>query len=472
MHLRKIIGGVLLLSALTSGCALYDGFSDQAQWNTRDKTPDSSSDMRVQNDMTPDQDMSPPKDMPDDKDMPKMDMGDQGMPQDDMTRDMADMTDMVDMADMGTPKDPDTVKQLSLGASFTCALYHGGYVKCWGKYAEGQLGYEPSSNAQSWQPNQKVTGLTDVVHLSSGYNHTCATTKAGDVYCWGDNEKGQLGAKPLKDPNDPNVWLVPPTSATPRKVEFSTPQTIVETSGGAVHSCAHTTTGDVYCWGDSSWGLRGSNQGSDVFATQANLIDAIATRGGQLFACALKRDLRVMCWGYNYHGELGRRTNMLSNSAPDFATDVTKAYGLWTGTRYACITRDATPQGRELACWGWFPTRIDLQNTQQPTLLTIDGIGDAQEMALSDQHACALRDDGTVYCWGRGIQLGRGNNPDNPDVPQSTLLQNIVHIAGIGGHVCALNNNDQVFCWGNNGQGQLGDGTVSDKGRPNLVSGL
>lgn len=464
MYPRKTIVGALLLSVLTNGCALYDGFSDQAQWSTPNQTPDSSSsDMREPAEMTPD------KDMPDQAlNIDMGDMGDLGLPPDDMANDMADMPDMT------TPPDPDTVKQISTGSAFTCALYHGGYVKCWGQYDLGQLGYEPASNPPSWQPSAKVTGLDDAAQLSSGYEHTCAITSTGDVYCWGDNAKGQLGEVPYKDPNDPEVWIVPPTSATPRKVEFATPQKIVQVSGGAEHTCATNDAGEVYCWGSNSWGQRGSSGASGMGTPKlADLIDAAQVATGQLFSCALKRDQRVMCWGYNYHGELGRDTQQLINPAPGFATDISKADKLWVGTRYGCITRDDGQQGKELACWGWFPTRANLNDMPQPTLVAVDNIGDAQSLATTDRHICALRADGAVYCWGRnGEYLGRGPSPDAPETPQSTLLKDIIQVSATNTHTCALNQKRQVFCWGNNGQGQLGNSTLATDLRPGLVENL
>jgi alpha-tubulin suppressor-like RCC1 family protein len=38
-----------------------------------------------------------------------------------------------------------------------------------------------------------VTGLSDVAEVHSGDTHTCARTTAGQIYCWGDSHDGQLG---------------------------------------------------------------------------------------------------------------------------------------------------------------------------------------------------------------------------------------------------------------------------------------
>jgi alpha-tubulin suppressor-like RCC1 family protein len=87
--------------------------------------------------------------------------------------------------------------------------------------------------------------------------------------------------------------------------------------------------------------------------------------------------------------------------------------------------------------------------------------------------ACALRADGTIWCWGTSYygELGSG-------VPlfaaaatpvQATGISNASLIASGGYHVCALgsgSNGAGVYCWGNNGYGQLGNGTTTNSQTP------
>jgi alpha-tubulin suppressor-like RCC1 family protein len=69
----------------------------------------------------------------------------------------------------------------------------GGAVKCWGYDNAGQLGNGVSSSTSSATPVD-VTGLASgVAQLGAGYSHTCALLTNGNLMCWGDNVRGELG---------------------------------------------------------------------------------------------------------------------------------------------------------------------------------------------------------------------------------------------------------------------------------------
>jgi alpha-tubulin suppressor-like RCC1 family protein len=52
-----------------------------------------------------------------------------------------------------------------------------------------------------------VNGLRNVVSITSGLNHTCATTRDGSVWCWGRGTEGQIGDGQLRNvPNPARVY--------------------------------------------------------------------------------------------------------------------------------------------------------------------------------------------------------------------------------------------------------------------------
>ena len=103
----------------------------------------------------------------------------------------------------------------------------------------------------------------------------------------------------------------------------------------------------------------------------------------------------------------------------------------------------------------------------------LDAAEDAPLMlALGNLHTCALIDGG-VSCWGWGPTLGTGNDTDRATpAGVSGLSSGVQALAAGSGHTCALLETGGVRCWGQNGAGQLGDGSETDRLGPVAVSGL
>ena len=88
----------------------------------------------------------------------------------------------------------------------------------------------------------------------------------------------------------------------------------------------------------------------------------------------------------------------------------------------------------------------------------------SQDISAGSGHTCAVRGDGTVWCWGANQfgQLGDGTTADAAEPVQVTGVLEAVEVDAGDLFSCALDAMGQVFCWGNNSAGQLGDGTNSD----------
>jgi hypothetical protein len=92
----------------------------------------------------------------------------------------------------------------------------------------------------------------------------------------------------------------------------------------------------------------------------------------------------------------------------------------------------------------------------------------APTIAAGDDHCVALNDDGMVWTWGdNGYgQLGDGSTT-NRNVPAPvTSLSDVFAVAGGGNHTMALTGDGRVWAWGDNRNGQLGDGTFLSRTRP------
>jgi alpha-tubulin suppressor-like RCC1 family protein len=133
-------------------------------------------------------------------------------------------------------------KSVTAGANFSCALMADGTARCWGYNYDGELGNGSGGNYQLFPVN--VSGAYNVSMISAGYTHACALVNDGTVACWGSNRSGQLG-----DGTTTN-------RAYPATV-YGLPDPVVQLSSGSAHTCAVTKRQDIYCWGDNNYGELG-----------------------------------------------------------------------------------------------------------------------------------------------------------------------------------------------------------------------
>jgi alpha-tubulin suppressor-like RCC1 family protein len=194
---------------------------------------------------------------------------------------------------------------VAAGPAATCAVISGG-VRCWGSNLSGLSGDGSSTSGSYTSPNPvcnssgaSCTLLSSIAGVEVGYSHACAYETAvagGDVWCWGGNADLQRGDASSSTAR-PYAAIVPGTSGTSDLVL------------GTFHTCA-LRSGGVWCWGVGS--ARGDG-GSTNTATPVQVRISATTlltgvtqiSAGAAHTCALTSGGDVYCWGDNSNGQLG-----------------------------------------------------------------------------------------------------------------------------------------------------------------------
>ena len=193
--------------------------------------------------------------------------------------------------------------QIASGNAHTCALTTTGQAYCWGINQYGQLGNNSTTGSRIPVAVQMPAGVS-FQYIASGNAHTCALTTTGQAYCWGQGGSGQLGN------NSTTGSRIPVAVQMPAGVSF---QSI---AAGIIHTCALTTEGKAYCWGQGGSGRLGNNS-----ATNSSTPVAVQMPAGVSFqsitangshTCALTAGGKAYCWGYGSSGQLGN--NSATNS--------------------------------------------------------------------------------------------------------------------------------------------------------------
>jgi alpha-tubulin suppressor-like RCC1 family protein len=365
----------------------------------------------------------------------------------------------------GTPTAADTPEptpgreafaSIAAGRDFTCAVTTAGRIYCWGNNNHGQLGNGTRINSSL---PVAVEGISDAASVAAGWGHACALTAAGAVMCWGYNEHGELG-------NGKNIDQVRPVTASGMDAGN------LAVAAGEYHTCAVTGSNGLKCWGRNTYGQLGDWTKDDSSVPVVSPFfggGVAAVTAGFGHTCVQTTEGWAKCWGNNAYGQMGfAKGTDIHLPAEDVVGLSGRVLELSAAGNLTC----ALTAGGGVQCWG--DNRYgqlgdgSVQKRYQP--VPVVGLAaEVETLAVGWNHACVVAAGGELRCWGWNFygQLGDGTTANRPTPTRVAFLTDGVRdIAAGWGHTCVATVTGWVKCWGLNGSGQLGDGTWTDSKVP------
>jgi alpha-tubulin suppressor-like RCC1 family protein len=241
--------------------------------------------------------------------------------------------------------------------------------------------------------------------------------------------------------------------------------TLLKLAAGSEHSCALYSTGRIRCWGSNSAGQLGDgglSAASHIPSTVSGITTATDIAVGLFHSCALLANQRIQCWGSDSYGQLGNDISFGNASTPVFVALYSDFIQVAAGGNRSCGIRS----NGTVHCWGedsegGLGNGTPLTNSGTPVQVT--GPTSAARIAMGRGHACALRTDGEVRCWGSDSagQIGNGATLSNANTSANIPYANgAIGISAGGNNSCSIHPGGETRCWGANDQGQLADGNA------------
>ncbi|CAI9118169.1 OLC1v1019701C4 [Oldenlandia corymbosa var. corymbosa] len=323
--------------------------------------------------------------------------------------------------------------------------------------------------------------VLDVQQIACGSRHVALVTRQGEVFTWGEESGGRLGHGIEKD------------FSRPRLVEYLAVTNIDFVACGEHHTCAVSTSGDLYTWGDgnhnagllghgndsSHWipkRVSGPLEGLQVLSVACGTWhSALATSSGKLFTFG-DGSFGVLGHGDRESVTYPKEVQLLSG-----LKTVKVACGVWHTAAIVEVTNQASNvSSKKLFTWGdGDKNRLGHGNKETyllPTCVSALIDYNFHQIACGNNSTVALTTSGHIFTMGSNA-CGQLGNPEYdgklPCLVQDRLVGEFVEEIACGAfHVAALTSRSEVFTWGKGANGRLGHGDLEDRNIPTFVEAL
>jgi alpha-tubulin suppressor-like RCC1 family protein len=208
-----------------------------------------------------------------------------------------------------------TAKDIVLGWGHACAILDNDQLKCWGWNSRGQLGYGDTTTRGDVPGSMAALGYVNlgvgrtVKEVSIGEEFTCAILDNDQLKCWGGNVYGELGYENTIQRTDPSALSY---------VNLGSGRTAKHISSGRYFTCAILDNDQMKCWGNGGFGGLGYNNYQTYGAFPDSMVNlpfvdlgvgrtVKSVNLGWAYACVILDNDQAKCWGNaNFSGALGQ----------------------------------------------------------------------------------------------------------------------------------------------------------------------
>ncbi|XP_050889022.1 PH, RCC1 and FYVE domains-containing protein 1 isoform X1 [Lathyrus oleraceus] len=364
-----------------------------------------------------------------------------------------------------------------------------GDVFIWGEvWADGNssdgLGSQVPSKIDVLIPKPLESNVVlDVNLIEPGVNHIALVTRQGEIFTWGEDFGGRLGHGFDKDFGKPNL------------VESLAVTNMSFVACGEYHTCAVSTSGDLYTWGDGAHNAGILGHGTDVShcipkRVTGNLegLQVVSIACGSWHTALITASGKLFTFGDGILGVLGHGDRESASYPKEVQLSsghraIQVACGVWHTAAIIEVTDQSgsnPSSAKRIFTWGdGDQYRLGHANKEtylQPTCVTALAEYNFHQVACGQSLTVALTASGHVFSMGSTAygQLGNPNSDGKMPILVRDKLQgeSAEEISCGTHHVAVLTSRSELYTWGRGANGRLGHGDIEDQKTPTLVEAL
>ncbi|HYD90224.1 MAG TPA: T9SS type A sorting domain-containing protein [Flavobacterium sp.] len=297
--------------------------------------------------------------------------------------------------------------------------------------------------------------------IAVGAHHAIAIKDDGTLWGWGANWHGQLARDPAEI-----AYVTSP-------VLISDDTSWKNVDCGVHHVIAVKTDGTLWAVGwndDRQLGIGQAVEEIYQLTQVGSDNDWNSVFCGWDVSFSIKNNGTLWGWGKNQYGNLGDGTNSTRDTPVQIGTD-TDWEIVASGVKHTlAIKTDGT-------LWAWgksYDGALGIGGTgisEESSPVQCGTDADWKSIIVGTEFSAGLKDDGTIWVWGKSGygELGNGDTFSAYYVPTQLGTELWTSISGRYNNVFAIKANGTLWAWGFNENGQLADGTTTNRNIPTFI---